>query len=225
MGRVERARGVRGDGEAASGERVVAIADPVGLVARRIERREHLAAEAFVVLDEQDKPRIAPPWSNGVQRLQQQLAGDYSNPVSWLTHGIDVIQGRIEYARATFDDADEARKALAMSFLLSIPTLADEWSSNGSLRYGRYGHAAVRLRAVDAYLDIVTQQEPVAARDLRLELETSGDVSSGGWVNLRFGRWRVGGDRRSRGLVALIAARPAARGSKEGDERAATHRR
>lgn len=66
----------------------------------------------------QDKQRIARPWSNGVKRLQQQLTGNNYNPVRWLTHGIDVIEGRIEYARATFDEADEARKDRAMGFLL-----------------------------------------------------------------------------------------------------------
>ncbi len=98
-----------------------------GMIAHHFERNVMPCAPSYypfcldvshVVQDEQDKPRIALPWSNGVRRLQQQLSGDYYNPVSWLTHGIDVIQGRIEYARATFDEADEARKDRAMSFLL-----------------------------------------------------------------------------------------------------------
>jgi hypothetical protein len=47
------------------------------------------------------------------------VSGDYRNPVSWLTHGIDVIHGRIEYAQATFREADEAEKERAMAFLPS----------------------------------------------------------------------------------------------------------
>ena len=98
-----------------------------GMIAHHFERNVMPCAPSYypfcldvshVSWDEQDKPRIAPPWSNGVRRLQQQLAGDYYNPVSWLTHGIDVIHGRIEYAQATFDEADEATKDRAMSFLL-----------------------------------------------------------------------------------------------------------
>ena len=68
--------------------------------------------------DAQGNPRIAPPWSNGVQRLQEQLSGDYRTPARWLTHGLDVIRGRAEFAWAGFDVADEARKDRAMGFLL-----------------------------------------------------------------------------------------------------------
>ena len=98
-----------------------------GMIAHHFERNVMPCAPSYypfcldvshVASDGQGGPRIAPPWSNGVRRLQQQLSGDYYNPVGWLTHGIDVIQGRVEYAWATFDEADEARKDRAMSFLL-----------------------------------------------------------------------------------------------------------
>jgi len=98
-----------------------------GIIAHHFERNVMPCAPSYypfcldvshVVWDEQGTPRIAPPWSNGVRRLQQQLAGDYYSPVGWLTHGLDVIHGRIEYAWATFDEADEAKKERAMSFLL-----------------------------------------------------------------------------------------------------------
>jgi len=98
-----------------------------GMIAHHFERNVMPCAPSYypfcldvshVASDEQGNLRIAPPWSNGVRRLQQQLSGDYGNPVSWLTHGIDVIQGRIEFAWATFDEADEARKDRAMSFVL-----------------------------------------------------------------------------------------------------------
>ncbi len=98
-----------------------------GMIAHHFERNVMPCAPSYypfcldvshVASDEQGRPRIAPPWSNGVRRLQQQLSGDYYNPIGWLTHGIDVIQGRVEFARASFDEADEARKDRAMSFLL-----------------------------------------------------------------------------------------------------------
>lgn len=98
-----------------------------GMIAHHFERNVMPCAPSYypfcydvshVTTDEQGKLRIAPPWSNGVRRLQEQLSGDYRNPVSWLTHGIDVIHGRIEYARATFREADEAEKDRAMGFLL-----------------------------------------------------------------------------------------------------------
>lgn len=98
-----------------------------GMIAHHFERNVMPCAPSYypfcldvshVTTDGGGKLRIAPPWSDGVGRLQRQLAGDYYNPVSWLMHGIDVIQGRIEYARATFDEAAEATKDRAMSFLL-----------------------------------------------------------------------------------------------------------
>lgn len=98
-----------------------------GMIAHHFERNVMPCAPSYypfcldvshVASDDKGDLRIAPPWSNGVRRLRQHLLGDYDNPVSWLTHGIDVIRGRIEYARATFDEADEATKDRAMSFLL-----------------------------------------------------------------------------------------------------------
>jgi hypothetical protein len=98
-----------------------------GIIAHHFERNVMPCAPSYypfcldvshVVWNDRGEPRIAPPWSNGVRRLQQQLSGDYSNPVSWLTHGLDVIQGRIEYARAVLHEADEAEKDRAMTFLL-----------------------------------------------------------------------------------------------------------
>ena len=98
-----------------------------GMIAHHFERNVMPCAPSYypfcldvshIASDEQGQPMIAAPWSNGVRRLQQQLSGDYYSPVGWLTHGIDVIRGRVEFARATFDEADEARKDRAMSFLL-----------------------------------------------------------------------------------------------------------
>ncbi len=98
-----------------------------GMIAHHFERNVMPCAPSYypfcfdashVVADAQGRLRIAPPWSDGVRRLQQQLSGDYHTPARWLTHGLDVIRGRAEYAWASFDEADEARKDRAMAFLL-----------------------------------------------------------------------------------------------------------
>ncbi len=55
---------------------------------------------------------------NGVRRFQRHLSGDYTNPVSWLMHGIDVIRGRIEYAEATYSTPSDQKKEQALGYLL-----------------------------------------------------------------------------------------------------------
>ena len=64
------------------------------------------------------EPSIAPPGSNGVRRFQRHLAGDFTDPVTWLSHGIDVIRGRIEYGRAAYSTPSDAKKEEALAFLL-----------------------------------------------------------------------------------------------------------
>ena len=64
------------------------------------------------------EPYIAPPESNGVRRFQRHLAGDFTNPVIWLTHGVDVIRGRIEYAQATYSTPTDRKKEEALGYLL-----------------------------------------------------------------------------------------------------------
>ena len=64
------------------------------------------------------EPYIAPPESNGVRRFQRHLAGDFTNPVTWLTHGVDVIRGRIEYAQATYSTPTDRKKEEALGYLL-----------------------------------------------------------------------------------------------------------
>ncbi|MCC8428175.1 hypothetical protein LJ725_04310 [Reyranella aquatilis] len=73
---------------------------------------------SHVAWNEAGKPYIAPPQSNGVRRFQRHLSGDYTNPVTWLTHGIDVIRGRIEYAEATYSTPSDQKKEEALGFLL-----------------------------------------------------------------------------------------------------------
>ncbi len=97
-----------------------------GMIAHHFERNVMPCAPSYYpfcfdashVVEDQGGLRIALPWSNGVQRLQEQLSGDYRTPARWLVHGLDVIRGRAEFAWAGFDEADEARKNRAMGFLL-----------------------------------------------------------------------------------------------------------
>ena len=64
------------------------------------------------------QPYIALPFSDGVRRLQVHLSGDYLSPLSWLTHGADVIFGRAYYAWSRSREPDDAKKAEAVQFLL-----------------------------------------------------------------------------------------------------------
>jgi lysophospholipase L1-like esterase len=73
---------------------------------------------SHVAWNEAGEPRIGRPESNGVRRFQRHLAGDFTDPVSWLDHGIDVIRGRIEYARATYTTPTDEKKEEALAFLL-----------------------------------------------------------------------------------------------------------
>lgn len=74
---------------------------------------------SHVTWNDAGEPSIAPPSSDGVRRFQQHLAGDFTNPVTWLSHGIDVIRGRIEYGRAAYSTPDdEKKKEEALAFLL-----------------------------------------------------------------------------------------------------------
>jgi len=73
---------------------------------------------SHVAWDEAGHPRIEPPFSNGVRRFQQHLDGDYMNPVIWLTHGVDVIFGRLEQAWYYDRIPDNEKREEAMAFLL-----------------------------------------------------------------------------------------------------------
>ena len=95
-----------------------------GMIAHHFERNVMPCAPSYypfcfdvshIASDEQGKPRIAPPWSNGVRRLQQQLSGDYGNPASWLMHGIDVIQGRICLLYTSPSPRDRTRSRMPSS--------------------------------------------------------------------------------------------------------------
>ena len=68
--------------------------------------------------DDAGQPYVALPFSDGVRRLQVHQSGDYLSPLRWLTHGADVIFGRLYYAWSRSREPDDAKKAEAVQFLL-----------------------------------------------------------------------------------------------------------
>jgi hypothetical protein len=74
---------------------------------------------AHVGWDEAGKPRVEPPSSDGVRRLQRHIKGDYLNPVTFISHGIDVTMGRVELVRSNHRFPDLARREEAFVFLLA----------------------------------------------------------------------------------------------------------
>lgn len=68
---------------------------------------------------EKDGPRIAPPFSNGVRRLQMHVEAQQRGlwPLTWLVHGFDVIFGRVLFSMDKDANDPEKRRA-ALEFLL-----------------------------------------------------------------------------------------------------------
>lgn len=98
-----------------------------GIIAHHLERNVQPCAPSYyefcldvshVSWDDHGKPYIAPPVSNGVRRMQTHMTRDFLNPVSWLTHGADVIFGRICNIWSRQHEPGEARKEEALLFLL-----------------------------------------------------------------------------------------------------------
>jgi hypothetical protein len=98
-----------------------------GLIAHHFERNVWPCAPSYyafcldvshVSWGSGGKPYIAPPFSNGVRRLQTHMTGDYRDPLRWLVHGADVILGRTYYAWSQYREPDDARKEEAVLFLL-----------------------------------------------------------------------------------------------------------
>jgi hypothetical protein len=98
-----------------------------GIIAHHFERNVWACAPSYyefcldvshVAWDDHGKPYIAPPVSNGVRRMQAHMSRDFLNPVSWLTHGADVILGRIYSIWFQHHEPGEAEKEEAMLFLL-----------------------------------------------------------------------------------------------------------
>jgi len=98
-----------------------------GIIAHHMERNVSPCLPSYypfcfsashVAWNAAEEPLIAPPQSNGVRRFQRHLAGDFLDPVAWLTHGVDVIRGRIEFGRAAYGTPTDAKKEEALGFLL-----------------------------------------------------------------------------------------------------------
>lgn len=107
-----------------------------GIIAHHLERNVSPCLPSYypfcfsashVAWNDAGEPSIAPPQSNGVQRFQRHLAGDFLDPVTWLLHGVDVVRGRIEYGRAAYGTPSEEKKEEALAFLLrEMQRSADE---------------------------------------------------------------------------------------------------
>lgn len=107
-----------------------------GIIAHHLERNVTPCLPSYypfcfsashVAWNEAGEPSIARPPSNGVRRFQRHLSGDFLNPVTWLSHGIDVIRGRIEYGRAAYSAPSDEKKEEALAFLLrEMERSADE---------------------------------------------------------------------------------------------------
>jgi hypothetical protein len=98
-----------------------------GIIAHHFERNVLSCAPSYyefcldvsqVAWDGEGRPYIAPPFSNGVRRLQVHQTGDYLSPVRWLTHGADVIFGRLYYTWSRYREPDDAKKPEAVLYLL-----------------------------------------------------------------------------------------------------------
>lgn len=98
-----------------------------GIIAHHFERNVWPCAPSYyefcldvshVSWDEAGQSYIALPFSNGVRRLQVHQDGEYLTPLRWLTHGADVIFGRLYYTWSHYHEPDDARKAEAVQFLL-----------------------------------------------------------------------------------------------------------
>lgn len=98
-----------------------------GIIAHHLERNVSPCLPSYypfcfsashVAWNEAGQPSIARPQSNGVQRFQRHLAGDFLDPVTWLTHGIDVVRGRLEYGLATYATPADEKKEEALAYLL-----------------------------------------------------------------------------------------------------------
>jgi hypothetical protein len=75
---------------------------------------------SHVVRDQQGRLKIAPPWSDGVTRTQLQARADIGrlDPLTWVTHGVDVAYGRVLWAVAKNTLAIPAERDLALEYLL-----------------------------------------------------------------------------------------------------------
>jgi hypothetical protein len=79
---------------------------------------------ANVTWDTNDSPKISAPLTNGVKRFQLQAEAQTGilDPVTWLTHGVDVVFGRLSWRLAQTDIPDDTRQEAALAFLLDEMT-------------------------------------------------------------------------------------------------------
>lgn len=98
-----------------------------GIIAHHYERNVSACAPSdypfcldvsHVAWDHVGEPFIAPPASNGVRRIEQHVKRMGFDPMRWLTHGLDVIYGRVTYGISARTAPGQAKKDEALAFIL-----------------------------------------------------------------------------------------------------------
>lgn len=75
---------------------------------------------SHVAWDPKGQPYIASPRSDGVGRVQLRLRAEQGrvDPITWITHGIDVVAARIRFNAANAVAVDRERQDAAFEFLV-----------------------------------------------------------------------------------------------------------
>jgi hypothetical protein len=81
---------------------------------------------SHVAWDGDGHPRIAPPATDGVRRLYAHIKPQHRDPLTWLSHGADVIVGRAIRRWGEVRQGDDRKREEALTFLLAEMNLAVE---------------------------------------------------------------------------------------------------
>jgi hypothetical protein len=75
---------------------------------------------AHVTWGRDDRPKISPPLTDGVKRIQLQMKAEAGmlDPITWVTHGLDVAFGRMIWRMGLAGEPDDTRKKAALEYLL-----------------------------------------------------------------------------------------------------------
>jgi hypothetical protein len=75
---------------------------------------------SHVAWDAKGLPYIAPPRSDGVARVQLQLRAEQGrlDPMTWITHGLDVVAAQVRFKTANAVAVDEAKQDAAFEYLI-----------------------------------------------------------------------------------------------------------
>jgi hypothetical protein len=75
---------------------------------------------SHVAWDQLGNPYIARPRSDGVARVQLQMRAERSrlDPVTWITHGLDVVVAQVRFKAANAVASDRSKQDAALEFLI-----------------------------------------------------------------------------------------------------------